>query len=820
MKNNLSQIIPIQNIEKKLLINGNGDVTAGFSLLMPEVFTYDENRANELLTFFENLFSSVQSGITFHFQHFIYNDNYKADFSKAKIFTQIEDLKNFADRPICKHYVNLYVTFPTLNKKAGSAYVSEADYIFKRPFKNYDSNIKTAVESFEKVDLILNNSDLIQHFRMDNDALGSALVDFYNLSYDKPSKDFEEKSLAPFKIEDDCIKIGNQYAKVISLIDEGDLLHNYKVRNTVDPKKVSDIDFNNKIKVNTCLTYPLGIGLPFNHILNISVTVLDKEKAVQEVQAGDMWLTVLSAFGNNEAKAKREDINRYIDLITTQQQTATKISINVIVNDINKDLVSKRSSIVQTEFKNMNNSIAWIENVENANCFFSSFPGNSKTNIRNFFSTHEKATFYMHTVNYYNNDPKGYVIPDRHGNPTVLNFKDNPHKTNTNGIIVGTSGSGKSHNLQGFIDKFINANDDVLLINVKPDYVNSGKMNNCNYIDTNNPDDISLAPFMTPIVDGKYRCNIEDINYLNSLIFDCWKNENEEISKELSTHIDNYIESFYTYVNKDNITPTFTSFYEYSTVYEDSINEEIKKYIDFESFRHVLYEYAHGKTKNLLNGTTEINIIDKQYTVFDFFGVYEIPNIFKIYLNYAVHIGVQKIYKNRDESKFTWIIIDEAVDSMTGKAAQFIGSQFRKIRSLNGAIWLATQGITYFDNVDPLVRQSIFRNADFRILLKPKDNDEIDNKAIQEYLAVTDFGIELMKSLTSSKNYREYVLLIGAEYYKVLRDEVSEKSNIVYETSRKEGSDAVMIEQAFKKFKNPGLAVNNYYEQKKLKVTL
>jgi hypothetical protein len=816
MSKDLSEIIPIQNIEKQMLINGNGDITAGFSILMPEVFTYDNKEANYLLSEFDNLFTSVPTGTYFQFQNFIYTDKYKSDSKNANLFTQIEDLKHFDNRPLAKQYLNLYVTLPTFGNKKQNSFITHSDYIFKKPFKNVERETAKAIDTFKIISDILQNNESIEFFRMDNEALGSAIYDYYNLSYDKPSKDFKAKSLEPFKIEQDLVKVGGEYANVISLVAEGISITNFKEPDASNPKDNEDIklDYDNKIKIPTCLTYPIGIGLPFNHILNLGVEILDKEDAVRSVNKDNIWLSILQATKNKDAFNKKRDVDTYTDLLSTHKKTPVKVSLNVIVNDKDANVVKQRANLVKQLMKKMNGSTGWVENRENANLFFSSFPGNMRTNIRNFFSISQFAAMYVHTVNYYYNDEQGVVYPDRFGNPTVINFKDNDYKTNNNGIVVGTTGSGKSHVLQGLIDKFLNAGDDVLLINVKPDYINSGKVNGCNYIDTNDINGISLAPFITSIdKDGYYTIDNHEVQYLKSLILDCWA---KEPSEEVNALLDNYLIEYYGYVNENRLTPSFTGFYDYNPTYYDGLKEENKKYIDIDSFRLVLETFARGKYSNLLNSTKKETIIDIQYTVFDFFGIIkDDPKIFKIYLNYAVYIGVQKIYANMKANKFTWIIIDEAVDSMKGKAANFIGEQMRKIRSLNGGIWLATQGITYFDQVDPLVRDSIFECTDYRILLKPKENSIKNNKLIQEYLSISDFGIELQKSLTFTNTYREWALFIGSSYKKVFRNEVSDKTNIVYQTSTKKGSDAVLIQEEFAKWRNPGMAVNNYYEKKK-----
>ena len=41
----LADILPIQTITQDAIINGNGDITVGYRMLLPEVFTLSEKRS-------------------------------------------------------------------------------------------------------------------------------------------------------------------------------------------------------------------------------------------------------------------------------------------------------------------------------------------------------------------------------------------------------------------------------------------------------------------------------------------------------------------------------------------------------------------------------------------------------------------------------------------------------------------------------------------------------------------------------------------------------------------------------------------------------
>ena len=64
----LESVLPIQTITENAVINGNGDITVGYRLLLPEVFTLSESEAQyiheRLEALFEDAFRQVQSSIS------------------------------------------------------------------------------------------------------------------------------------------------------------------------------------------------------------------------------------------------------------------------------------------------------------------------------------------------------------------------------------------------------------------------------------------------------------------------------------------------------------------------------------------------------------------------------------------------------------------------------------------------------------------------------------------------------------------------------------------------------------------------------------
>ena len=803
MANNYKDVIGLQEISNDYLFAGNGDVTIGFKLMLPEVFHTSTDEANKLHNHFVNLLSSSPKGTYYHWQHFIYQDTYYSDFNDKLVKSKLYDLKHFNERPVMRHYCNMYVTFPVL-KKETNGWLQAKDFILGKPFKDAEKRVKEISGYAMNIEHYLEGMDQISSIKMNSNELYQEIKKYLTLDFGNAAGG---ESLEPYSREDDAIKVGDKYATVVSLVDEGGYLTNSGVFETINPEIVNDdISFNNKIKLPTSMMYPLGIGLAFDHILNIGIQVLDNELVRKDLSKSMPAYNLMAALNFPSAVEKKKSIQDYLDLLEKENMSSCKTFVNVIVTDSTKESLTRKASFVKQTFLNMNNSSAWVENVENSNYFFASTPGLVRGIDRTFYSIVNMATCYLHNETYYKSSPEGFLYVDRHGNPVNINIRNFEGKTNNNGLIFGPSGTGKSHLCQGFIDNCLSNGEQVVLINVKPDYINSAKMNGGEYIDTNKPGEIGLNPFYDVEKDtqGRYNPNNDDYTILKSIIGECWKGD-KGLDLEADKVLENYIAWYYNKVNKTGERASLKQFYLYADDYKATLSDTNLRFFDFDSFKLVMKDFANGRDEGFLNSTKDFKISNNKYVVFDLFGLKGDEKKFRIFLNYIVHLGRKKIMSNFKSGNFTNLIIDEAVDSMKGKAADFIAEQFRTMRSLNGGIILATQGVRYFDGMDELVRNSIFSNAQIRIILDHSaDRGSIPD--LQKNCSIDNYGISLLNSLSGTNTYREFLMLLGGDYSVVLRNEVSQETNLFYSTSDKV---VKKLEAEFYRTRNMDVAIKN-----------
>lgn len=72
----MADILPIQTITQDAIINGNGDITVGYRMHLPEVFTLSEKEAEYIHERLEALFKMLPAGTVIHQQIFYYTGKY------------------------------------------------------------------------------------------------------------------------------------------------------------------------------------------------------------------------------------------------------------------------------------------------------------------------------------------------------------------------------------------------------------------------------------------------------------------------------------------------------------------------------------------------------------------------------------------------------------------------------------------------------------------------------------------------------------------------------------------------------------------------
>lgn len=420
----LADILPIQTITQDAIINGNGDITVGYRMLLPEVFTLSEKEAEYIHERLEALLKMLPAGTVIHQQIFYYTGEYNnQEYSNNALIA--ENNRHFDGKEILNSYTNLYLTF-TNGKKNGKIRKSATNtsllrrlhYPFKQPYRDYErrmTEMEASLLNFE------NGLASIQQFeirKMNSKELNNAVYDYINLSYDTPVEDATEKVVNPMAItQNGEMKIGQQYVSMLSLTIEGEHLHELSVPHTGKARSYGgNIEIPDSIKSKCSMLYPVGLGLPFNHIVNVVIEITDPDATVTAIGAEKDALNYITNFYPPAAEKQKEQ-RLFCEEITKFDYQTAYTSFNVILNDTDKTSLMRKIALVQQGFSFMNQSSCYVENAELCNLFFTNIPGNARANYRGFINTTKQAICYLQKEGMYVSDTKGHIYNDRFGTP-------------------------------------------------------------------------------------------------------------------------------------------------------------------------------------------------------------------------------------------------------------------------------------------------------------------------------------------------------------------------------------------------------------------
>lgn len=819
-----SKVLPIQNIEKGFLINGNGDITFGFSLMLPQVYSQNIDQYNEYMNDLTNLFCRLPAGTTIHKQDFYYQDIYKSEYKRDITYSRKHNLRFLDQKPVLRHYSNLYITISSntyFNPTSGkNSFLSALDYVFKRPFADYTKQMATAEAVTTTVTNGLATIKELKIKRLNDKQLLGALVDYWNLSYDKPCLEPEGINLQPWEIENE-LKVGEQYVSILSLVNEGPFTETSKHAKTTGGEVYNNGNkYSNSVDLPTSMPFAIGLGFPVNHIINTCIEVFDTDWISTRLDIEKRKSNLLASMGHQLSVNKNKQIDLFVEELGTGKVTAARTTVNMIINHKEKKTLENYNSLAQSAFSNMNGSNVWIENFDTANLFIANTPGNAKTNYRGFISTVQHGLNYMPWETHYRSDASGLLLLDYFGNPTMVDTWSSPYLTGgRNMVIFGPTGTGKSVFINGLTDDMLDTGAHVITLDVGGSYKKLCALHDGLYIDSKERSKLTFNIFIcNQDKDGKYLYNQDEdgeqsdhkINFVYSIISYIWKAK-DPISQTEKSILRDCIKKFYEYINSTGIFPTLIEFNKYlETFSNDHLLGSDKQYFDVRSLTITLKEYVEGQYATLLNSTSNIQLKDYKYIVVDVKELQGNKDLLNIVSIVIIDLVLTKM-ASLDVAVRKLFLIDEALDFlMEGDMSDFIAGMYRKIRKAGGQIALATQDAGFLQDIPSLVQKSIVANADITVLLDHRSK-KATYPILRNLLSFTDSDIQLLDSIENVFKSRGLFIKIST-VSRLFRSCLSDEALASYTTDPKHLS---IINKHYERLGNLGAAINQYVEDQR-----
>lgn len=804
MSTDIQEIFPITKVSDSIILSGIGDLTFGFEISLPEVFTLSEEDYESIYNGILSSLSILPIGTVITQQDRYFVENYN-DRKEYKNFSLKQNNNKVVGRAQLRHKSFLYISYPDtrinpLTSSQNSA-IKLSNFL-KNPFSKFPETYEKAIKLRKEIQVAFQSIDRVKFRILSDDDLLENI--YYHYSFDQEYK--EGKSIPNIEKDDGQLRVGNKYVGVVSLVNHGEFVHYCKYhRGDKDQDKGLKIERGIGLKLGQM--YQCGFGLPFEHTLTRSFILKSKEKTDIKFFFEASRENFLSAVGLEDATKRLAELNGFKEGASNRGYRYIDMSCNLIIPSDSLNELKEKTTSANTVLRNVNESQTYIEPYSEAlPLWIGSTPGYTRANYRVFTTVLEHGLSYMTFESNRKGYTEGHLFVDRLGTPIIVDTWNNEHVNNRNGLIEGGSGTGKSFTINNIIDQDLEHGMHVMILDVGHTYKDLCNINKGKYFNSSKLDELSFNIFECSKDEiGNYTPDSDKQLFIQAILVAIWKGGKEVTNEEMAIIMD-IIMRFYGHINQQRDIPNITSFHSFVTN-QLELSQQRKDIFNIEAFTATLEPFVKGRYQNILNGKANTDLTNEKFVVFDIEAISEDQFAFPVIGLIIIEMVMEKTRKMRGLRKR--FIIDEGWKVLKGQMSGFVEYLYRTFRKNEGSVYLATQAISDLSqNVGEEMARVLIQNADTIYLMRRGTSKNYPD--LQKWLSLTDFEVQMMKDLKKRDDdgYREFFLKQG-EKASILRLESHAKTIAVYSSK---GEDKVRINNYFKETDNIEFAINQYTE--------
>lgn len=771
------EFFPIIDASNNCLVDGEGSITIGFEMFLPEIYTIT-NREGLIFDFFKNAFSKLPAGTWIHKQDYFFIDRYISQ-TDPKSPALMSNERYWHLRPVLNHKSILFITFTNKAfekiKRSENWILRISNYLSSSsPLKNVEGFNEEVHQYIKEITSTLTSIDYekyeISINRLDTNELLKTISDYYCFSFDKTShKDIEKRMSLPsltIKKDNSGFMVDNKHMACINLVDQAQIIEFLKISDNVSVKSSKEyVPVNGNVSIRTANQFPVAFGLPFNHVVNTYFRIIDKDMLINKRILFERkgFNSFLSGFGYTPAVNLSDALVLFQETLQNNSFIATEFSMNVVVGNTDYDEAALNIRFVQEAFSNMGCVSAYHPEISKET-FIASAPGHISCNSDMLLNVLDQSLSMFSFESVSQSASYGHKFIDRASNtPVAVNLFDSLYqKNNRNGVIIGPSGSGKSFWINEFVTVSKEQNHHVIIIDKGQSYNNNVMFHGGRIIDSSDKSSFAINIFKV-IADsnGKYIPSDNKLTTVFSVIKMIWFNGNEtKLGREGETILKNLIRSYYIHISEKIIFPSMDSFSDFVDVFASNLDQSKKKYFDSVGLKIVLSPFVTaGEYDYLFRSDSELDILQDKFIVFDLTEISKNKFLFPIVSLMVMDLVNQKVMMLPGQRKT--LIIDEAWEIFKSSLRDFVEEMYRVVRKYDGRIFLATQNVKDIESSG--ISDAITINSSISVIL---DHGGYENmkEPLMKILSLSDSEIDMIFSIKNDhESGRDFFIKQGTK---------------------------------------------------------
>ncbi|MGN6419344.1 MAG: TraG family conjugative transposon ATPase [Pseudobacter sp.] len=780
----VSDMLPIMEVDSDVIVSKQGDITIGFKVMLPEIFTSSTVDFEGLHQAFVKAIKLLPKDSILHKQDWFVKDKYQPQPASGEGFLQASANRHFKGRSFLNHECFLLLTRKAPGRKAATSLFSS----LLRPSLFPDKVLNaTAIQEFEDVagqfSRILSDNGVSLSRLRQSELLSTekraGLLERYLFLAEDPDQ-LVVKDLQ-FKEE---LRIGEKHCQLFSLGSSEDLPHMCGSRLTYEQFSTD------KTRFSIGFATPLGLLLTCNHIYNQYIIVADAQATMKKMESKRLRLQSLAGYSRENALS-RDAVNDFLNEAIASQRLPVTAHFNILTWSESKEELKEIRNQVTGALAQLD-AVAKLETIGAPQIFWAGIPGNAADFPQNdtFLTFAEQACCFLNLESNYRSDPpaSGIRFCDRLTNrPVFVDLFDRPRQlgisSNMGMLICGTSGGGKSMTANHILHTLYNQGAHCVVCDIGGSYRGLCDLVGGYYFEYREDNPIQFNPFYLP---PGQRLDTEKKESLKALLVALWKQEHEQFQRSEYVALSNALQGYYRKLETDpSLAPSFNTFYEYL---QNDYSTELQQYnikdrdFDINNFLYVLRPYYKGgEFSFLLNADGKHDILNQPFVVVELDNLKDHPILFPVVALVLVEMVISKMRQLKGKRKC--FIIDEAWKAITRSSmAEFIRYAFKTMRKFDGIPGVITQELDDLIS-SPIIKDAIIANCDVKILM---DMRKFVNKfdQLQSVLGMSEKGKEILLSV--NRDIREIYVEIGGKISKVFRNELCREEYLAFTTEGKE----------------------------------
>lgn len=822
MQRTTIDINPILSIENdNLLATKKGLYSKIFSLKLKPIFSLDEKDYENMNDEFSRFFHYIPDYTIIHKLDVFTKEKYKTKkFGyKTDILTSAYELK-FNEHPYLNHESYLIFSKTTkklFNQNSGQTGIFNKHLVDPKLLEQNTKDDFTA--ALRQIVSICKESKYFDLEVLPFEKLTILFKSYLNLDF-KSKKEYTSDILH----QNGELKIGNKHVVILAVnqIECFDKTINSTMQSTAYSTDNSKVYFSS--------LYPIGLGLKENHLVN-QIFIKGEKNSIREILEKDLKNSNIFISEKDKQQemegfvySRKTDLAQFIDEIDNDH-LPIKMHTNVILWHEDKSELTNIIDKSITAFNKIKIKANIVIN-ETMALYSACFPGNVgdlgiKDQTSLFLDQQAAAFNIFETVTTDCKGDFGIRLSDRlSGNPLYVDISDAPIKrgltNNRNKIIFGPSGSGKSFFTNHAIHNYLKHGVHCVIIDVGHSYDRLCLKEKGLLYEYSKEKPLTFNPFFLT----KEGLSLEKKESLLNLLFTLWKENSGDQSKPEYALLSKALDDYYKEIGINKIFACFDSLYEFlqNDFVKSLVKEGKEDLFNYNSFLTVLAMfYKGGEYDYLLNATENLDVINKQFIVFELDNIKDHKILYPVVTLLIMDTFISKMRHPDLENTRKLILVEEAWAAIANEGmASFMQYLYKTVRKHFGEAWLVTQEIEdILDN--KIVKNAIIKNCGAKILLDMREYSK-DIDRIQKLLSLDNKAKEMILSLNLNNipgsKYKELFIALGNEgnVYGV------NLSHAEYATYTTEKTEKNIIMDYYKEYNDIEMAINQYAEDLKNKM--